>query len=70
LTQFKGKAHWGYGCGTIVIMEQGLERSRRKKDIDKTITKWEHRLPVLQLDDAQRSRMTSDDWQLLILPLI
>jgi uncharacterized RDD family membrane protein YckC len=52
-------------AGTIVIMEQGRERSKRKKDIGKTIKKWEHRLPDLQLDDAQRNRITSDDWQLL-----
>jgi uncharacterized RDD family membrane protein YckC len=52
-------------AGTIVIIEQGRERVKRKKTIDKTISKWQSRLPVLVLDEASRQRITSKDWQLL-----
>jgi hypothetical protein len=52
-------------AGTIVIIEQGRERLKRKKTIDKTIAKWQSRLPVLVLDDESRQRITFKDWQLL-----
>jgi uncharacterized RDD family membrane protein YckC len=52
-------------AGTIVIIEQGRERLKRKKTIDKTISKWQSRLPVLVLDEASRQRISSKDWQLL-----
>jgi uncharacterized RDD family membrane protein YckC len=52
-------------AGTIVIIEQGRERKKRKKTIEKTIAKWHSRLPVLVLDEEARKRITSMDWQLL-----
>ncbi|SEC57543.1 RDD family protein [Paenibacillus sp. GP183] len=52
-------------AGTIVIFEQSRERLKRKKTIDKTIVKWQNRLPVLILEEEARQRITSKDWQLL-----
>lgn len=52
-------------AGTIVIIELGRERSKRKKGIDKSIALWQDRLPILELKEDERRLITSHEWQLL-----
>ncbi|MNH99758.1 RDD family protein [compost metagenome] len=52
-------------AGTIVVVELQKERVQRRKRIEKSLSAWRDRLPLIELDDTQRRALSFKDWELL-----
>lgn len=52
-------------AGTIVVIEARFERMKRRKHIDKAISKKNYPILTLEIEEAKRQEITAVDWQLL-----
>ncbi|GFZ78232.1 hypothetical protein GCM10008018_24640 [Paenibacillus marchantiophytorum] len=52
-------------AGTIVVVEARFERMKRRKQLEKAISKKNYPLLALDMEEAQRAEITDQDWQLL-----
>ncbi|MFD0698256.1 RDD family protein [Paenibacillus sp. GCM10027628] len=52
-------------AGTIVVIEARSERMKRRRRIEKALSKWKDSLPLVELDESKRLAIASDDWQLM-----
>ncbi|NOV04678.1 RDD family protein [Paenibacillus planticolens] len=52
-------------AGTIVVIEARFERIKRRKQLDRAISRKNYPDIVLNIEDAFRQEITAQDWQLL-----
>ncbi|KQX44685.1 RDD family protein [Paenibacillus sp. Root444D2] len=52
-------------AGTIVVIEARFERMKRRKHIDKAISKKNFPILTVEIEEAERQEVTAGDWQLL-----
>ncbi|MFC0211264.1 RDD family protein [Paenibacillus chartarius] len=52
-------------AGTVVIVEQQRERQKRRQRIDNALWRWAQVAPPFQLGEEQRSRISTEEWELL-----
>jgi uncharacterized RDD family membrane protein YckC len=52
-------------AGTVVVIDSTRNRGKLQKKLEKTLKQWKEPLPELELTDAQKSKLSREDWLML-----